>query len=93
MGSLDVVANDHDVDNTNDELFVSAINGIAVEPGDWVDLGYEAFVALGADGRTVFYEDPEYNGPFDFEYTVADGVGGEATAMVEVGFADDGLLV
>ncbi len=91
-GSLDVVSNDHDVDNANEELFVSAINGTAVQPGDWVDLGYEAFVSLGADGRTVFYEDPEYNGPFDFEYTVADGVGGEATALVEVGFADDALF-
>jgi len=92
-GSLDVVDNDHDVDNANDELFVSAINGTAVQPGEWVDLGYEAFVALGLDGRTVFYEDPDYSGPFDFEYTVSDGVGGEATAMVDVGFVDDDLFV
>jgi len=91
-GSLDVVANDHDVDNANDELFVSAINGTEVQPGDWVDLGYEAFVALGLDGRTLYYEDPDYNGPFDFEYTVSDGVGGEDTAMVDVGFIDDDLF-
>jgi len=92
-GSLDVVANDHDVDNANEELFVSAINGTAVQPGDGVDLGYGAFVSLEADGRTVSYEDPEYNGPFDFEYTVSDGVGGEDTAMVDVGFIDDALFV
>ena len=92
VGSLDVVANDHDVDNDNDELFVSAINGTAVQPGEWIDLGYEAFVALGLDGRTLYYEDPESNGPFDFEYTVADGAGGESTALVEVGFIDDPLF-
>jgi VCBS repeat-containing protein len=91
-GSLDVVANDDDVDNANDELFVSAINGTAVQPGDGVDLGYGAFVSLEADGRTVSYEDPDYNGPFDFEYTVSDGAGGEATAMVDVGFVDDALF-
>jgi hypothetical protein len=91
-GSLDVVANDDDVDNANDELFVSAINGTAVQPGDGVDLGYGAFVTLGLDGRTLSYEDPDYNGPFDFEYTVSDGAGGEATAMVDVGFVDDALF-
>jgi hypothetical protein len=41
----------------------------------------------------VSYEDPDYNGPFDFEYTVSDGVGGEDTAMVDVGFIDDALFV
>jgi VCBS repeat-containing protein len=92
IGSLDVVANDHDVDNANADLFVSAINGTAVQPGDWVDLGYGAFVSLEADGRTVSYEDPEYNGPFDFTYTVSDGAGGEATTLVGLGFTDDPLI-
>ncbi|MGF1640170.1 MAG: Ig-like domain-containing protein [Rhodospirillales bacterium] len=92
VGSLDVVTNDHDVDNPNEALFVFAINGHEVQPGDSVDLGYGAFVTLQADGRTVAYADPLMNGPFDFSYTVADGAGGEATALVTVDFADDPLF-
>lgn len=93
IGSLDVIANDTDVDNTNDALFVTAINGMEVAPGGEVYIGNEVYVFLEADGRTLSYSDPDYEEPFGFEYTVSDGAGGTDTGFVELGLYFDDPLV
>ncbi len=93
IGSLDVIANDTDVDNTNNALSVTAINGMEVAPGGEVYIGNEVYVFLEADGRTLSYSDPDYEEPLGFEYTVSDGVGGTDTGFVELGLYFDDPLV
>jgi len=93
IGRLDVIANDSDVDNANDELFVTAINGVDVAPGEAVYIGNEVYVFLEADGRTLYYSDPDYEEPSSFDYTMTDGVGGFDTATVELGLYFDDPLV
>lgn len=93
IGRLDVIANDADVDNANDDLFVTAINGMDVAPGAAVYIGNEVYVFLEADGRTLAYTDPDYEEPASFVYTMADGAGGFDTGTVELGlFFDDPLV-
>jgi len=93
VGSLDVIANDTDVDNANEELFVTAINGVDVAPGEAVYIGNEVYVFLEADGRTLSYSDVDYEEPASFDYTMADGAGGFDTATVELGLYFDDPLV
>ncbi|GAB5445868.1 tandem-95 repeat protein [Gymnodinialimonas sp.] len=41
-------------------------------------------VVIDADGNYTYTPDPDYNGPDSFTYTVSDGMGGEATATVNL---------
>ena len=85
VGSMDVIANDADVDNANEELFITAINGMEVAPEEAVYIGDEVYVFLEADGRTLYYSDVNYEEPLSFDYTMADGSGGFDTATVQLG--------
>lgn len=93
IGRLDVLANDTDVDNANSELFVTAINGMDVLPGEAVYIGDEVYVFLEADGRTLSYSDAYYEEPASFDYTMTDGVGGFDIGTVELGLYFDDPLV
>ena len=82
--SIDVLANDEDIDN--DLLIVTEIEGIPISVGAPVALASGAVVALNVDGTLAY--DPQ--GAFDlfistandtFAYTVSDG---EATAAANV---------
>lgn len=93
VGSMDVIANDMDVDNANEELFITAINGMDVAPEEAVYIGDEVYVFLEADGRTLYYSDVNYEEPLSFDYTMADGAGGFDTGTVELGLYFDDPIV
>jgi hypothetical protein len=69
----DLAANDLDVDG--DPLAFSAVGNAS-----------GGTVAL-VGGQAVFTPDPEYAGPAGFDYTVADGQGGECSAHVHLSIA------
>lgn len=97
-----VLSNDTDVDRL-DTLTVSALNGNALAAGSQslaVVLDSGAKVELHSDGRYTY----DTNGAFasllsgeealdSFQYTVSDGQGGFATAMVNVKVLGEGVLV
>ena len=76
--TIDVTANDPDVDNTDAELAITKIAGTLVSNGDWVNLSAGRVQLI--DGKLVF----DTNGAFenlddgdtlnvDFGYTLSDG--------------------
>ena len=75
---IDVLANDTDVDPGD----TPAVTGVSQ--------GLHGTVAIGPAGANVLYTpDPEYVGPDQFLYTITDGHGGTATAIVNVTVASD----
>ena len=72
VGSVDVLANDSDPDG--DTLTVTSSAPVAAHGS----------VACTAAGRCTYTPAPDYSGPDGFDYTVADGRGGTATAHVTV---------
>jgi len=83
-GSINVVANDYDPDNDNADLMVTEINGVAIVPGDEVEVSWNATVALAEDGQTITYYFYGEGEPSGFTYTVADIEGLTDTGAVEV---------
>ncbi|MCP5364452.1 MAG: hypothetical protein H6905_04355 [Hyphomicrobiales bacterium] len=83
-GSVNVVANDSDPDNDNADLMVTEINGIAVAPGDEVEVSWNATAVLGEDGQTITYFYYGEGAPSGFTYTIADIEGLTDTGAVEV---------
>ena len=85
---LNLLSNDSDPDG--DKLTITEINGQPVSPGDTVTVP-NGTVTLNADGTVTFNPDPGYNGPVEFDYTVADPTGATDTAHVtlDVGGVND----
>ncbi|MCP5365047.1 MAG: hypothetical protein H6905_07470 [Hyphomicrobiales bacterium] len=83
-GSVNVVANDYDPDNDNADLMVTEINGIAVAPGDEVEISWNAAAVLGEDGQTITYFYYGEGAPSGFTYTIADIEGLTDTGAVDV---------
>ncbi|EJN03643.1 Ig-like domain-containing protein [Phyllobacterium sp. YR531] len=77
--TFDVRTNDTDVDGN--PLTVTQINGTAIAVGGSVPVT-GGTVTLGADGRLTFQPAANFNGSPSFSYTVSDGQGGTATAVV-----------
>ena len=69
-----VLANDEDADG--DALSVTSTGSLATAQG--------GTVVMNADGSFVYAPAADYNGPDSFQYTVADGNGGEATGRVAI---------
>ncbi len=69
--SIDIMANDTDIDG--DPLYVL----------EWVT-SPGAEVALGDDGTLLYSPEADFSGQDTFTYTIGDGYGGAATAMVTV---------
>ncbi len=70
-----------DVDNTLDELQITAINGTPVAAGGTVPIT-NGSVMVNFDGTVTFTPDPDYFGPAVFDYTVSD----------PDGLSDDGTI-
>ncbi len=87
---IDVVANDTDPD-AGDILGVSAIDGIAVSPGETVTLASGALATLTDEGGILYDPNGRFDslgggefGRDDFTYTVSDGGGAETIGSVGV---------
>ena len=78
---INVLGNDSDPDG--DPLAVTSVDGVAVNPGDTVDVGNGTVVVL-ANGQLGFIPDAGFSGDETFTYHVSDGNGGEDTANVTV---------
>ena len=68
--TIDVVANDTDVDNNN--LTVTEVAGQAIAAGETIAVA-NGQVTLNDDGTLTFTPAANYNGPASFDYTVSDG--------------------
>ncbi|MBH03319.1 MAG: hypothetical protein CMP08_04230, partial [Xanthomonadales bacterium] len=68
--TIDVVANDTDVDNNN--LTVTDVAGQAIATGETIAVA-NGQVTLNANGTLTFTPAANYNGPASFDYTVSDG--------------------
>ncbi|MGB7182712.1 MAG: Ig-like domain-containing protein, partial [Burkholderiaceae bacterium] len=79
--NLDLRTNDNDIDG--DSLNVTAIDGNPISIGSPVSVT-NGQVSLQADGTVSFTPAPDYNGPVSFTYTVADGAGATASAIVNI---------
>ncbi|WP_238314456.1 Ig-like domain-containing protein, partial [Methylobacterium crusticola] len=77
--TVTVLANDRDADG--DPLTITAIDGQALAPGGTVAVASGA-VTLNPDSTLTFAPTPNANGTVSFTYTVSDGRGGTATAVV-----------
>ncbi|WP_158262484.1 MULTISPECIES: beta strand repeat-containing protein [Pirellulaceae] len=85
-----VLANDTDVDN-GDTMTITAVNGVAEDVGQTVELTSGALLTLNADGGMTFdpngqFEDLAEPANVSFSYTIADshGLTSEATVVVTV---------
>ncbi|WP_353471673.1 Ig-like domain-containing protein [Salipiger sp. H15] len=67
-GSIDLLANDSDIDG--DPLVLTHINGIAVSEGSVVDLGAAGRLTVGAGGTVTYQGGADFNGTTDVTYTV-----------------------
>ncbi len=77
--TFDVTGNDNDPDG--DGLSVTHINGAVLSVGSPVATTH-GVVALQADGRLTFSPAGDYSGAETFTYTISDGAGGSANALV-----------
>ncbi|MBH02620.1 MAG: hemolysin, partial [Xanthomonadales bacterium] len=68
--TIDVVANDTDVDGDN--LSVTEVAGQAIAAGETIAVA-NGQVTLNNDGTLTFTPAANYNGPASFDYTVSDG--------------------
>ena len=82
--TFDVLGNDHDGSLDADPLAVSAIDGHAIVAGGTAIAVSHGSVLLGLDDKLTFTPDADFNGSASFGYTVADGQGGTAKAVVTV---------
>jgi len=75
FAAASLLANDSDVDTATDgqSLSVSKVSG-ATNGIAWID----------TDGNVRFLPNANYHGPASFSYTVSDGIGGTATATVNI---------
>ena len=78
---INVLGNDSDPDGN--PLAVTSIDGVAVNPGDTVDVGNGTVTVLN-NGQLSFTPDAGFTGDETFSYHVSDGNGGEDTANVTV---------
>ncbi|MGF1457071.1 MAG: Ig-like domain-containing protein [Alphaproteobacteria bacterium] len=90
---LDALANDTDVDD--DALAITAVNGMAIQMGEALDLPSGATVTLNPDGRLLYDPDDGFQALTDgetgteaFTYTVSDPKG--ATDSAEITISVDG---
>ena len=85
--TFDVRSNDRDGgpagEADNDALSVTAINGTAITIGSSVAVT-GGRVTLNADGTLTFSPSADYNGAPSFTYTLSDGQGGTANAVVNL---------
>ncbi|MGL4396067.1 MAG: Ig-like domain-containing protein, partial [Hyphomicrobium sp.] len=80
--TIDVLANDSDVDSAN--VAITAINGTAIATGGSVAITGGS-VTLNANGTLTFTPDANWNGAPTFKYTVSDGAAsasGEVSGVV-----------
>ena len=82
--TFDVRGNDHDGGLDSDALEVSAIDGHAIIAGGAAISVSHGSILLGLDGKLTFTPDANFNGSASFGYTVSDGQGGTAKAVVTV---------
>ncbi|MEX0311771.1 MAG: Ig-like domain-containing protein, partial [Tateyamaria sp.] len=86
--TLDPLANDSDVDGG--QLHITALNGTALQPGQFVSLASGALVFLNSDGTVSFFPGGNYDHLAQDEtaaetisYTVSDGAGGSSTGTIQ----------
>ncbi|MEX0312448.1 MAG: beta strand repeat-containing protein, partial [Tateyamaria sp.] len=86
--TLDPLANDSDVDGG--QLSITALNGTAVQPGQFVSLANGALVFLNGDGTVSLFPGGNYdhltkdqNAVETVSYTVSDGAGGMSTGSIQ----------
>ncbi|MEX0367029.1 MAG: Ig-like domain-containing protein, partial [Ruegeria sp.] len=86
--TVDPLANDSDVDGG--QLGITALNGTALQPGQFVSLSSGALVFLNSDGTVSFFPGGNYdhlaldqNTVETISYTVSDGAGGISTGTIQ----------
>ena len=81
--AIDLLPNDSDVDG--DTLTVETINGVAITHGTPQDITVpDGVVHVAADGSLTFTPGHDVVGIIRFPYSISDGNGGTATAMVYI---------
>ncbi|MEX0364738.1 MAG: Ig-like domain-containing protein, partial [Ruegeria sp.] len=86
--TLDPLANDSDVDGGR--LQITALNGTALQPGQFISLASGALVFLNSDGTVSLFPGGHYdhltqdqNAVETISYTVSDGAGGTASGSIQ----------
>ncbi len=82
--TFEVRSNDHDGGLDADTLSVAQIDGHAILVGGAAVQVADGEVTLGADGKLTFHPALDFTGTTTFGYTITDGQGGNATAIVAV---------
>ena len=80
---VDINVTGNDGDGSTTPLTVTAVNGQAISVGQTVNVG-SGTVELLPNGQLRFTPAPDYNGPVNFQYTVADGTGRSTDTSVNV---------
>lgn len=73
----------NDTDPESDPLTITEINGTPITVGTPVNIA-EGVITLNPDGTLSFQPNPDYNGNFTFNYTIADTSGATDVAAVKV---------
>jgi VCBS repeat-containing protein len=77
--TINVLSNDTDIDGGT--LSVTHVAGTPIAVGQTVSVA-DGTVTLNVNGTLTFTPEADYNGPASFTYSISDGQGGTATAMV-----------
>ncbi len=80
--TLALLTNDGDIDG--DPIFITAINGQPVNPGDVIPLDDGSTVTVNADGTVLFTPSANSNGEVSFAYTIRDSNGNQDDAVATV---------
>ncbi|MEJ8856075.1 Ig-like domain-containing protein [Variovorax robiniae] len=80
---MNLLGNDTDADG--DALHLVSINGVAITPGTAQSIDVpNGKVNIAANGTVTFVPNPDYYGPVDFDYVVADPAGLTDTGHVNI---------
>ncbi|MBV2235540.1 MAG: tandem-95 repeat protein, partial [Sterolibacterium sp.] len=74
----------NDGDRDGDLLTITEINGEPIDKDRPYTLPGQGVITINSNGKLTFTPEPDYNGTFEFDYTISDGRGEEARATVQV---------